>query len=156
MHAMTPDECLRFLWKGNRTMVVATLRADGRPHLTPVWYTVDGSRVVFSTPGNSAKVRHIRRDPRITLFVDEEAPPFAYVALEGIAEVVEAPEEVRHWVERIGARYLGEERARPYRERYLSAGDILVWVSPNKMSGYDFVDDDDGFLATPRADDTRS
>ena len=156
MGTMTPEECRQFLWKGNHTVVVATLRADGRPHLTPVWYTLDGSRVVFSTPGNSAKVRHIRRDPRISLFVDEEAPPFAYVAIEGIAEVVDAPEEVQHWVERIGARYLGEERARAYRERYLSAGDVLVWVSPNKMSGYDFVDDDDGFLATPGVNDTRS
>lgn len=156
MRTMSPEECLQFFWKGNHTMVVATLRTDGRPHLTPVWYTLDGSRVVFSTPGNSAKVRHLRRDPRISLFVDEEAPPFAYAAIEGIAEVVEAPEEVRHWVERIGARYLGEQRARPYRERYLSAGDVLVRVPPSKMSGYDFADDDDGFLATPGVNDTRS
>ncbi|HKV85821.1 MAG TPA: PPOX class F420-dependent oxidoreductase [Ktedonobacterales bacterium] len=143
MRAMTPDECRRFLWKGNHTMVVATLRADGRPHLTPVWYTLDGERVAFQTPGSSAKVRHIRRDPRITVFVDDEAPPFAYVTVEGAAEVVEAPAELRHWVERIGARYLGEEQAETYREHYLSAGDVLVWVTPTKISGFDFTSDDE-------------
>jgi hypothetical protein len=153
-HAMTPDECRRFLWKGNHTMVVATLRADGRPHLTPVWYTLDGERVVFQTPGSSVKVRHIRRDPRITLFVDDETPPFAYVTIEGTAEVVQSPAETRNWVERIGARYLGEDQAEAYRERYLSAGDVLVWASPEKISGYDFVADDE-FLTSPDVNRTQ-
>ncbi|MGH2484900.1 MAG: pyridoxamine 5'-phosphate oxidase family protein, partial [Ktedonobacterales bacterium] len=68
---MTRDECGQFLRRGAHTMIVATARADGRPHLTPVWYTLDGERVVFSTPGSSAKVRHIRRDSRVTLLVDD-------------------------------------------------------------------------------------
>jgi hypothetical protein len=153
---MTPDECRQFLWKGNHTAVVATIRADGRPHLTPVWYTLDGQRVVFSTPGSSAKVRHIRRDPRVTVFVDDETPPFAYVRMEGVAEVVEAPAEVQHWVERIGSRYLGEKQAEAYRERYFSAGDVLIWVSLEKISGYDFNNDDELLLlAQPTVNHTQ-
>lgn len=141
MHTMTPDECRRFLMQGAHTMGVATLRADGRPHLTPVWYTLDGDHVVFQTFGNAAKVRHIRRDPRVTVFVNDEAPPLAYAAIEGSAEVIDAPADVAHWVERIGARYLGEEQAVAYRERNVSATDVLVRLTPEKITAFDHISD---------------
>jgi PPOX class probable F420-dependent enzyme len=139
MHAMTPDECRQFLQSGRHTMIVATLRVDGRPHLVPVWYTLDGDRVVFQTGGDSAKVRHIRRAPAVTLCVDDEALPLAYATIEGAAEIVDDPDEVFHWTERIGARYLGEDKAKAYARRNVGPGDVLIRVTPVKLAGFDHI-----------------
>jgi PPOX class probable F420-dependent enzyme len=120
-------------------MIVATLRADGRPHLAPVWYTLDGDRVVFETSGDSAKVQHIRRNPTVALCVDDEALPLAYATIEGTAEVVDDPAEVLYWTGRIGARYLGEDKAEAYAGRVAGPGSVLVRVSPTKCIGYDRI-----------------
>jgi PPOX class probable F420-dependent enzyme len=136
---MTPDECWHFLQEGKHTMIVATLRADGRPHLAPVWYTLDGDRVVFEASGASAKVQHIRHNPTVTLCVDDEALPLAYVTIEGTAEIADGPSEVQHWTGRIGARYLGEDKAEAYARRNSGPGSVLVRVSPGKFIGYDRI-----------------
>jgi PPOX class probable F420-dependent enzyme len=139
MHTMTPDECRQFLQEGKRTMIVATLRADGPPHLAPVWYTLDGDRVVFETSGASAKVQHIRHNPAVSLCVDDEVLPLAYVTIEGTAVIADDPSEVRHWTGRIGARYLGEDKAEAYARRVAGPGSVLVRVSPTKFTGYDRI-----------------
>ncbi len=139
MHAMTPEECIRFLHSGQHTMVVATLRADGKPHLAPVWYALDGDRVVFETGGDSAKVRHIRREAAVTLCVDDEALPLAYVTIDGTAEIVDDPAEVFLWTSHVGARYLGDDKGDAYARRVLGPGDVLVKVSPEKYTGFDRI-----------------
>lgn len=68
---MNDAEIRELLAAPGQTMTVATLAADGRPHLTAVWYgfTDDGT-LGFTTPSGSQKVRNLRRDPRITLLVE--------------------------------------------------------------------------------------
>jgi nitroimidazol reductase NimA-like FMN-containing flavoprotein (pyridoxamine 5'-phosphate oxidase superfamily) len=68
---MTSGEIRRFLLHGTRTAKVATVMADGAPHLAPVWFVLDGERVVFTTGASSVKGRNLRRDPRIALAVGE-------------------------------------------------------------------------------------
>ena len=62
---MTPDETRSFLLEGTRTGKVATTRADGRTHVTPVWFTLDGDDLVLTTDETSMKAKAIRRDPRV-------------------------------------------------------------------------------------------
>ena len=71
-----------------RTGKLATVRADGRPHLAPVWYDVDDDgSVVFNTGESTVKGRNLTRDPRASLCVDDERPPFSFVVLEGVVEL---------------------------------------------------------------------
>ncbi|MFO7589547.1 MAG: PPOX class F420-dependent oxidoreductase [Acidimicrobiia bacterium] len=73
--------------------VMATVRADGRPALSPVACGVDDAgRVVVSTRETARKVAHVRRDPRVTLCVIDDAFYGTWVQVEGRAEVVSLPE----------------------------------------------------------------
>ena len=50
-----------------RTAVLATVRADGRPHVAPIWFDLDDDILVFTTGENTVKARNMRRDSRVSL-----------------------------------------------------------------------------------------
>jgi PPOX class probable F420-dependent enzyme len=54
-----------------RNVVVAGIRRDGRPHLSPNWYYWDGQRFFVSTTRGRVKYAIFRRDPRAQLLVDD-------------------------------------------------------------------------------------
>lgn len=64
-----------FLLEGTRTGELATVRKDGRPHVVPVWFVLDGDTLVFTTGEASVKATNMRRDPRVAFCVDDETPP---------------------------------------------------------------------------------
>lgn len=117
-----------------RTGKLATVRADGRPHLAPVWYDVDDHGVlVFNTGISTVKGRNLARDPRASLCVDDERPPFSFVVVEGRAELVDDLDEVRVWATRIGGRYMGLARAEEYGVRNSVAGELVVRLRPDRL-----------------------
>jgi PPOX class probable F420-dependent enzyme len=68
-----------------RTAKLAVVRADGSPHVAPVWVDVDGDQVVFMTSADTVKGKAILRDPRVSLCWDDDRPPFSFVTIAGIA-----------------------------------------------------------------------
>ena len=128
MRAMTEDEWRSFLLDQPRTAKLATVRKDGRPHVAPIWFDLDGDDLVFTTWHESVKGTVIRRDPRVSLCVDDERPPFAFVLLDGIAAIDDDPEQLRTWAARIAGRYMGQEQAEVYGERNGVPGELLVRV----------------------------
>jgi PPOX class probable F420-dependent enzyme len=73
--------------------VLATMRADGGPQMSPVTVGVDDAgHVVISTRQPAYKVRNIRRDPRVWLCVLPDEFFGRWVQLDGTAEIVELPE----------------------------------------------------------------
>lgn len=135
MQKMTVEECRSFLLAHPRTAKVATVRADGRPHIAPVWFILDGDALIFTTWHASVKAINLRRDPHISICVDDEAPPFAFVQLEGRAEMLDSPDELRDWATQIAGRYMGAEQAATYGQRNAVAGELLVRVSVTKWMG---------------------
>ena len=69
--------------------IVAINRPGNAPHLTPVWFTWDGATFRFSTTRDRAKYANIRRDPQISLIVDDVAS-HTYVVATGRATILEA------------------------------------------------------------------
>jgi PPOX class probable F420-dependent enzyme len=132
MTAFTP-ECRAFLLEKARTGKLGTVRADGRPHVTPVWFDVDGDTIVFTTWHTSVKGVNIQRDARVCICVDDETPPFSFVIIEGNATMAPDPEHLQHWATRISGRYMGVERAEEYGKRNGIAGELLVRVTPTKI-----------------------
>jgi PPOX class probable F420-dependent enzyme len=132
---MTPDERRAFMLEGTRTGKLATVRADGRPHAAPVWFTLDGDDVVFNTGRDSVKARNIRRDPRVTIVVDEQHPPYGFVLVEGTAVIHDDLDEIVRWATRIAGRYMGEDRAADFGRRDALKGEVLVRVAPDKAIG---------------------
>lgn len=133
MKEMTADECREFLLAGTRTGKLATVRKDGRPHVVPIWFDLDGETVVFTTGNDSVKAANIRRDPRVCLCVDDQTPPFAFVQIEGTAVLSDDSDALLYWATRIGGRYMGAELAEAYGRRNGVPGELLVRVTPTKI-----------------------
>jgi PPOX class probable F420-dependent enzyme len=133
VHHMTPDEIRAFLLQGTRTAALATVRADGRPHVAPVWFTLDGDDLLFTTGESTVKGANLRRDGRVALMVDDEEPPFAFVSIEGDVSLSDDLGTMRHWAIRIAARYMGEDQADAYGKRNAVPGELLVRVRPTKI-----------------------
>ncbi len=72
----------------------------------------------------------IRREPRVSLCVDDERPPFAFVMIRGTATISEDLDELLEAATRIGGRYMGADRATEFGRRNLVAGELLVRVKP--------------------------
>ncbi|MFD5913339.1 PPOX class F420-dependent oxidoreductase [Streptomyces massasporeus] len=130
---MTDAQWREFVSDGTRTAKLSTVRADGSPHVAPIWFLLDGDEVVFNTGKETVKGRNIVRDGRIALCVDDDRPPFSFVVLQGRAHVSEDVDEVRHWATRIGARYMGEERAEEFGARNGVPGELLVRVTVDRV-----------------------
>ncbi len=133
MKKMSPAEAREFLLTGTRTAKLATVRADGRPHAAPIWFLLDGDDMVFNTWHKSVKARNIRRDGRVSLCVDDETPPFAFVLIEGVAHISDDLTAVKLWATRIAARYMGEDQAAAYGERNSVPGELLIRVTITKI-----------------------
>ena len=132
---MTAEEIRAFLLTGTRTAKLATTRPDGRPHLAPVWFVLDGDDILFNTGDDTVKARNIRRNPHVSIVVDDETYPYAFVMIEGSATLSDDLVEVRRWATRIGARYAGEARAEEYGARNGVPGELLVRVTPTRIIG---------------------
>jgi PPOX class probable F420-dependent enzyme len=121
---------------------LATVRANGQPHVAPVWYEIDtDGTIVFNTGESTVKGRNLRRDPRASLRVDDERPPFSFVVVEGVVELSNDPDDLRAWATRIGARYMGADRGEEYGARNGVAGELVVRLRPDRVvSALDLAD----------------
>jgi PPOX class probable F420-dependent enzyme len=117
-----------------RTAKLAVVRADGSPHVAPVWVDLDGSDVVFMTSLETIKGKAIRRDPRVCLCWDDERPPFSFVTVAGTAAYDDDPGELVRWATRIGGRYMGADRAEEYGRRNGVPPEVVVRVTPTKVT----------------------
>ena len=136
MKEMTKAEYREFLLRGTKTGKLATVRKDGRPHVVPVWFHLDGDTLVFTTGGESLKYKNMKRDPRVCITVDDQTPPYSYVMIEGTVSFSEDPEELLYWATRIGGRYMGEDQAEAYGRRNSTPGEVIVRIIPSKVSAY--------------------
>ncbi|WJV44493.1 PPOX class F420-dependent oxidoreductase [Streptomyces flavofungini] len=138
---MTDEQWRAFVSHGTRTAKLSTVRANGSPHIAPIWFVLDGDDLVFNTGKDTVKGRNLARDGRVALCVDDDQPPFAFVVLQGHAELIEDIEQVRHWATRLGGRYMGEDRAEEFGKRNGVPGELLVRVRIDKVLAYDAVAD---------------
>ena len=141
MRDMTRDEALAFLMAGTRTGKLATTRSDGRPHVAPIWFTIRGGRVVFSTWEDSVKVANMRREPRVAMCVDDETPPYSFVTVEGAVTLTRDDPDLLAIATEIGGRYMGLDRAEEYGARNAVPGELVVRMTMDTViSGRDLAD----------------
>ena len=133
MTSVTDPEISAFLSAGTRTGKLAYNGADGRPLVAPIWFVVEDGVLVFNTGKGTAKGKALARDPRATLCVDLEEAPYAFVQVQGNAELSEDPGELVRTATAIAARYMGPERAEEYGKRNGVPGELVVVLRPTKV-----------------------
>ena len=88
---------------------------------------------MFNTGRETVKGRALARDPRASLCVDLEEPPYAFVQVQGVAELSEDPEELARTATVIAARYMGAERAGEFGQRNGVPCELVVRLRPVKV-----------------------
>ncbi len=134
MDIMTSEERRAFLAEDARTAALATVRADGRPHVAPIWFLPDGDDIVFTTWHGSVKGRNLRRDPRASVSVDDQRFPFSFVVIEGTCSINQDLDELSTWARRIAARYVPADQADAFGRRNAVAGELLLRLTPTRIT----------------------
>jgi PPOX class probable F420-dependent enzyme len=99
---------------------LATLMADGSPHVTPVWVDYDGANVRVNSAKGRVKDKNMRRDKRVALSIQDPDDPYRYLAIRGeVAEITENGADAH--IDALAKKYLGKERY-PFR----SPGEVRV------------------------------
>ena len=68
---------------------LATIRPDGSPQSSPMWFVWDGAYLKFTHATNRQKYRNIRRDPRIAVSITDVDDPYIYAEFRGVVERIE-------------------------------------------------------------------
>lgn len=120
---MVHDEVRRVL-ESDALAHVATVDADGRPHVTIAWVGLEDDEVVFATLSDQRKLRNVRRDPRVTISIEtprtNEIGLREYLVIYGSGRVTEG-----------GAPQLLQELARTY-----LGPDVKFPPMPDPPEGY--------------------
>lgn len=116
--------------------VMATLRSDGTPVSTPTWYVWEDGRALISLDEDRVRLKHLRRDPRVTLTVLDEQNWYTHVTL--IGRVVELKDdEGLADIDRLSRHYTGN----PYPDRVRDR--VSAWIEVDRWHGWGALKDSD-------------
>ncbi|GAA3826412.1 MULTISPECIES: pyridoxamine 5'-phosphate oxidase family protein [Amycolatopsis] len=136
---MTEAEIAEFV-AASRTATIATLGADGTPHLVAMWFAVLDGTIWLETKAKSQKAVNLRRDPRITVLVEDGLTYDALrgVSIEGRGVISEDPDEIWAVGVNVFERYYGPYSAelRPAVEMMLNKR-VVVRVDPVRVRSWD-------------------
>lgn len=132
---MTHKQVFEFIESSVLTAHLATVRADGRPHVAPIWIATDGADIVWNTGSETVKGRNLLRAGYAAISMDDSVPPFNSVRLEGPVVLIDDLEEVQKWAAIIGGRYMGADQAEVFGERNGVPGELLCRMTPERVSG---------------------
>lgn len=111
------SEQARAFLEERRFAVLATINADGTPHLSTMWYSLEGDTILMNTKAGRIKDRNMRRDPRISVCFEEG---YSYVTISGTVEMIDDQEIAQADIFKLATRYDGEESAREQMEQSFS------------------------------------
>ena len=144
-NAMTPNEIDDFL-RGRRNACLGTIRNDGFPQVTPVWYWPEDGNIYFSLGESRRHLRNLRARPLATILVEEDlrlSQGWQAVARGvmfcGPAEIIEDRKTLDLYEEKMANHYLGDEANDP---EFAAAVDserrYLIVLRPDKTLSWDY------------------
>lgn len=142
---LTEEERRAFLAE-NMKVQVATISADGAPHLTTLFYVLDDEgRIAFWTYASSQKIANLRRDPRVSCLVEDgvDYGELRGVSITGRGRLVEEYDEIRALGARVVARMAGVADAAELGELGEQIVDgqarkrVGVVIEPEKVASWD-------------------
>jgi PPOX class probable F420-dependent enzyme len=134
---LRPEDLSRLL-EAPKCATLATYRRDGTILLSPVWHEWrDGGFNVHLGSGG-VNARFLRRDPRCSIVVYDDDPPYGGVELRGQARLTNADE--RAILRRLAVRYLGEQEGNAYADAADWEG-VVLRLEPGDLRCWDFLDE---------------
>ncbi len=112
--------------EGKNFAYVATVMADGSPHISPVWIDRDGDMLLINTVPGRVKQRNVSRDPRVAISMIQEKSPYRHLFIRG--RVIEQKKEgALDHINRLAKKYLGKEYPWNDRDR------IILRIKPESV-----------------------
>lgn len=108
---------------------LATVGADGTPHVTPVWVDVEGDDVVVNTADGRAKTRHLRASPKVGVSATDPQDPYRVVSMQGTVEEITTDDAEAH-IDRLARKYLGVDT---YPMRQPGEQRVKVRIRPTRV-----------------------
>ena len=108
--------------------VVATIRPDGTPQVTPTWIDYDGENVLMNTAEGRAKAHNLERDPRVSVFVLDPSNIYNWVSITGPVELTTEGAEAH--IQKLSQKYNGTEYPAPK-----DPPRVLAKVKPERVNG---------------------
>lgn len=128
-------EARRFL-EETRFAVVATVNEDGTPQQSVLWYAIRGDEIMLNTARGRVKDRNLRRDPRISITVEDG---YKYIAIRGTARLVDEQATAQTDIRALAVRYNGEETAeQQVREQFAREERVSIYVPLDRVTTYGF------------------
>ncbi len=124
--------------QGRFLAVLATVRQDGTPLLSPVWYEFQDGVFQLVVDLGDVKDRHLARDSRVTLVVAEQAFPYRGVEARGRAELT--TDGASDATGRMARRYLSARAAASYLRKVQGAPGRLIRLRPEQVRAWDYLD----------------
>ncbi len=103
--------------------VLATYRKDGTAKLSPVWFRHEGDYFEVVIAEGDVKLKHIRRNPRVTMLVFETVPPFRGVEVTDDADISSADLDASR--RSISSRYLDDEASKAWTKARAGNGVVV-------------------------------
>lgn len=128
MTVMSDDEWREFVTEGSRLGNAAICRSNGRPHVTPVCFVVEGDQLIFTTHPGSVKGRSVARSGRVAVSVSDDAHPYRFAMLEGDAALSDDPDELLRVGTAVGRRYTPWQDPEEFARSLAAAGFGVVRV----------------------------
>ena len=102
---MTEEEVTQFV-ASQKSLQVATINKDGTPHLSTLWFDVVNGEIVFETFTKSQKIKNLQRDNRISCLLEDGLvyEKLRGVQINGVAELVDSPDQVHQLAKGVMAR----------------------------------------------------
>jgi PPOX class probable F420-dependent enzyme len=129
MTTMTDNEWRSFVTAGTKLAHIGLTRPDGRPHVTPVCFVLDGDELAFALSPGSVKGNCLARDRRIAICVSDERQPYSFATIEGEAQVSTDVDQVKHIATDVANRYYPSQPAAEFAESFVQAGFTAVRIS---------------------------
>lgn len=129
MIELTPEQ--RAVFGPPNLAYLATVSADGSPHLSPLWADVrDDGMILLNTAEGRTKVANIRRDPRVAVSIHDRDHPHPPIAILGTVVEITSDGALEH-IDRLARRYEGE----PWTAREGQVRLLLV-IRPDRLLGW--------------------
>jgi hypothetical protein len=125
-----------------RVAALATVRPNGRPHVTPVWYDYDGHEFIVGTFRHTQKLANIAGKGFAALCIHTQQVPYQQVIVEGTARIGSPLDNV--WRERVASRYLGELAGRAYARDTADWDSVAIHIRPLKWATQGFESSQEG------------
>lgn len=135
VHLQPTPRIDRFL-RTEEVLWLSVVKADGMPHLVPIWFSWDGESILLVSKPDAVKIDAIRAEPRVMLALGDAEEDFDVALIEGIAELPDLPVATflpeRHWT-KYAADLAGIGLTR---EEYLRTYSQPVRIRPSRFLGW--------------------